>query len=211
MPFQPLMTAVIEKSLNTLIKDDPALVRRLARLKGQVIQLHLKEVNQTLTFIFSQQIDVLAAYEGQPDCSLSLNLSVLPELRDQANITRLIKQDKLELDGDIHLAQKFSQLMVDCKPDIEEWLSRLTGDIVAHTLVQNTKNIGSFFASQIEKHQRYFGQAITEEWKLAPGALEVTYFCDQVDDLRSQASCVAARLDALIQQVESTSSPVEKS
>lgn len=82
---------------------------------------------------------MLGNYEGQPDCYLSLNLSVLPELRDQANITRLIKQDKLELEGDIQLAQKFSQLMTDCKPDIEEWLSRVTGDVVAHTLVQGTK------------------------------------------------------------------------
>ncbi|MCV5224257.1 SCP2 sterol-binding domain-containing protein, partial [Escherichia coli] len=87
-------------------------------------------------------------------CYLSLNLSVLPELRDQANITRLIKQDKLELEGDIQLAQKFSQLMTDCKPDIEEWLSRVTGDVVAHTLVQGTKNVGGFFVSQAEKHQR---------------------------------------------------------
>ncbi|MCE7630897.1 SCP2 sterol-binding domain-containing protein, partial [Vibrio fluvialis] len=88
MPFEPLITAVIESSLNTLIKDDPELGRRLARLKGQVIQVHLKEINKTLTFIFSQQIDVLANYEGEPDCYLSLNLSVLPELREQANITK---------------------------------------------------------------------------------------------------------------------------
>ncbi len=149
MPFEPLITAVIETSLNTLIKDDPALGRRLARLKGQVIQVHLKEIDKTLTFVFSQQIDVLGNYEGQPDCYLSLNLSVLPELRDQANITRLIKQDKLELEGDIQLAQKFSQLMTDCKPDIEEWLSRVTGDVVAHFGTRH-QNVGGFFVSQAE-------------------------------------------------------------
>ncbi|MDF5565344.1 SCP2 sterol-binding domain-containing protein, partial [Vibrio parahaemolyticus] len=150
MPFEPLITAVIETSLNTLIKDDPALGRRLARLKGQVIQVHLKEINKTLTFVFSQQIDVLGHYEGQPNCYLSLNLSVLPELRDQANITRLIKQDKLELEGDIQLAQKFSQLMVDCKPDVEEWLSRVTGDVDAHTFVKGSKKIDKFHAYQEE-------------------------------------------------------------
>ena len=150
MPFDPLVTAVIETSLNTLVNDDPDLVRRLSRLKGQIIQVNLKELNKTLTFVFSQQIDVLADYEGQPDCYLSLNLSVLPELREQSNITKLIKQDKLILEGDIQLAQKFAQLMTDCKPDIEEWLSRVTGDVVAHTLVQGVKNVGGFvaFASQ---------------------------------------------------------------
>ncbi|MGD8112412.1 ubiquinone biosynthesis accessory factor UbiJ [Vibrio sp. TRT 17S01] len=200
MPFEPLVTAVIETTLNTLIKDDPELGRRLSRLKGQVIQIHLKEVDKTLTFIFSQQIDVLANYEGEPDCYLSLNLSVLPELRDQSNITKLIKQDKVVLEGDIQLAQKFSQLMTDCKPDIEEWLSRLTGDVVAHTLVQGVNNVGQFAKSRFIKHQNHLAQVITEEWKLAPAPLEVAYFCDQVDEVKSQAARIEAQLQRLLEK-----------
>ncbi|MFM2588388.1 SCP2 domain-containing protein [Vibrio sp. TBV020] len=199
MPFEPLVTAVIETSLNTLIKDDPELGRRLARLKGQVIQVHLKELNKTLTFIFSQQIDVLANYEGQPDCFLSLNLSVLPELRDQSNITKLIKQDKLILEGDIQLAQKFSQLMTDCKPDIEEWLSKLTGDVVAHTVVQGVAGVGNMLKTQASKHQNHLAQVLTEEWKIAPAPLEVAHFCDQVDDVKSQAARVEAKLNKLLE------------
>jgi len=210
MPFEPLITAVIETSLNTLIKDDPALGRRLVRLKGQVIQVHIKEFNKTLTFVFSQKIDVLSHYEGQPNCYLSLNLSVLPDLREQANITRLIKQDKLDLEGDIQLAQKFSQLMMDCQPDVEEWLSRVAGDVAAHTLVQGSKNIGNFFVSQAEKHQRHLAQVVTEEWKLAPAPLEVAYFCDQVDEVRSQASCIEARLTALLNKLDVAKSALEK-
>ncbi|MGD8173748.1 ubiquinone biosynthesis accessory factor UbiJ [Vibrio sp. TRT 21S02] len=200
MPFEPLVTAVIETTLNTLIKDDPELGRRLSRLKGQVIQIHLKEVDKTLTFIFSQQIDVLANYEGEPDCYLSLNLSVLPELRDQSNITKLIKQDKVVLEGDIQLAQKFSQLMTDCKPDIEEWLSRLTGDVVAHTLVQGVNNVGQFAKSRFTKHQNHLAQVITEEWKLVPAPLEVAYFCDQVDEVKSQAARIEAQLQRLLEK-----------
>lgn len=200
MPFDPLVTAVIETSLNTLVNDDPALVRRLSRLKGQIIQVNLKELNKTLTFVFSQQIDVLSEYEGQPDCYLSLNLSVLPELREQSNITKLIKQDKLILEGDIQLAQKFSQLMTDCKPDLEEWLSRVTGDVVAHTLVQSVKNVGGLVAKQATKHQNHFAQVLTEEWKIAPAPLEVAHFCDQVDDVKSSAARLEAKLNALLEK-----------
>ena len=200
MPFDPLVTAVIETSLNTLVNDDPALVRRLSRLKGQIIQVNLKELNTTLTFVFSQQIDVLSEYEGQPDCYLSLNLSVLPELREQSNITKLIKQDKLILEGDIQLAQKFSQLMTDCKPDLEEWLSRVTGDVVAHTLVQGVKNVGGLVAKQATKHQNHFAQVLTEEWKIAPAPLEVAHFCDQVDDVKSSAARLEAKLNALLEK-----------
>ena len=200
MPFDPLVTAVIETSLNTLVNDDPALVRRLSRLKGQIIQVNLKELNKTLTFVFSQQIDVLSEYEGQPDCYLSLNLSVLPELREQSNITKLIKQDKLILEGDIQLAQKFSQLMTDCKPELEEWLARGTGDVVAHTLVQGVKNVGGLVAKQATKHQNHFAQVLTEEWKIAPAPLEVAHFCDQVDDVKSSAARLEAKLNALLEK-----------
>lgn len=200
MPFAPLITAAIETTLNVLLKDNPDLQRRLLRLKGQVIQIHLKELNQTLTFVFSQQIDVLAAYEGQPDCYLSLNLSVLPQLREQANITRLIKQDQLVLDGDIQLAQKFAQLMTDAKPDVEEWLSRVTGDVVAHSAVQGARNVGEFLRAQAKKHQNHLGQVLTEEWRVAPGPLEVAHFCDQVDDVQSATAQLEARLTRLLEK-----------
>ncbi|EJL6397805.1 hypothetical protein BOO29_10595 [Vibrio navarrensis] len=200
MPFAPLITAAIETTLNVLFKDNPDLQRRLLRLKGQVIQIHLKELNQTLTFVFSQQIDVLADYEGQPDCYLSLNLSVLPQLREQANITRLIKQDQLVLDGDIQLAQKFAQLMTDAKPDVEEWLSRVTGDVVAHSAVQGARNVGEFLRAQAKKHQNHLGQVLTEEWRVAPGPLEVAHFCDQVDDLQSATAQLEARLTRLLEK-----------
>nr|WP_158118789.1 SCP2 domain-containing protein [Vibrio cidicii] len=200
MPFAPLITAAIETTLNVLFKDNPDLQRRLLRLKGQVIQIHLKELNQTLTFVFSQQIDVLADYEGQPDCYLSLNLSVLPQLREQANITRLIKQDQLVLDGDIQLAQKFAQLMTDAKPDVEEWLSRVTGDVVAHSAVQGARNVGEFLRAQAKKHQNHLGQVLTEELRVAPGPLEVAHFCDQVDDVQSATAQLEARLTRLLEK-----------
>ncbi|MCG3735922.1 SCP2 domain-containing protein [Vibrio cincinnatiensis] len=201
MPFQPLITAVMETALNTFIQDDPELGRRLARLKGQVIQVHIKELNQTFTFVFSQQIDVLAQYEGEADCYLSVHLSVLPELREQANITQLIKQDRLMVQGDIQLAQKFAQLIQDCQPDIEEWLSRVTGDVVAHTVVQGAKKMGRLVNDCVNRQQHHWAQILTEEWRIAPPPLEVAYFCDQVDDVTSQAARVEARLNRLLEKI----------
>ncbi|MDW6002549.1 ubiquinone biosynthesis accessory factor UbiJ [Vibrio mangrovi] len=201
MPFEPLLTATIETVLNRLVQDDPALVRQLARLKGNVIQIHLKELDKTLTFVFSQQIDVLAQYEGTPDCYLSLTLSILPQLQEQANITQLIKQDKLVLEGDMQLAQKFSQLMTDCKPDWEEWLSRLTGDVVAHTVAQGVKDFGHFLQSHHQRHQSHLAQVLTEEWRIAPGPLELADFCDQVDEVQSQLSRLEVRIQSLTEKL----------
>ncbi len=201
MPATPLITASIETVLNRLIQDDPTLVRQLARLKGKVVQLQVKEVALTFTFIFSQQVDVLADYEGEPDCYLSLSLAILPQLKEQANITQLIKQDKLVLEGDMQLAQQFAQLLTDSKPDLEEWLSRITGDVVAHTVVSGIKSVGHTLQSSFEKHQSHLAQVITEEWKLAPGPLEVAHFCDQVEVLSGQCTEIEARFNALAEKL----------
>ncbi|MEF1214492.1 hypothetical protein REH77_21165, partial [Vibrio alginolyticus] len=76
--------------------------------------------------------------------------------------------------------------------------------------VQGSKNIGNFLASQAEKHQRHLAQVVTEEWKLAPAPLEVAYFCDQVDEVRSQASRIEARLTALLNKLDADKPALEK-
>lgn len=193
-------TATIETAMNALIKDKPEQAKRLHRLKGQVLQIHIIELDKTLTFLFSQQVDVLAQYEGKPDCFLSLHLSVLPELRDQNNITRLIKQEKIELEGELQLAQQFSQLLIEIRPDLEEWLSRVTGDVVAHTLVRGMQESGRWLSQRLVQQQSHLSQIITEEWRLAPGPLEVAYFCDQVSDSKKAADDLLTRINALLER-----------
>jgi ubiquinone biosynthesis protein UbiJ len=196
-----IATAAIETTFNKLIQDNAEHARRLSRLKGRVLQVHLIEMKKTLTFVFSQQVDVLAHYEGAPDCYLSLHVSILPQLKDQNNITRLIKQEKIDVEGDLKLAQHFSQLMEECKPDIEEWISRVTGDVVAHTVVQGAREMTDWLKQQSRKHQNHVAQVLTEEWKIAPGPLEVAYFCDQVSDLSDGLTPVEERLKALATRI----------
>ncbi|MFL7027519.1 SCP2 domain-containing protein [Enterovibrio norvegicus] len=201
MPLDPLVTAVVETSLNTLIRQDSESQRRLARLKGKVLRVKLTDINKQLVFVFSQQVDVLAAFEGEADCELALAVSVLPQLKDKANLTRLIKQDKLHLDGDIDIAQHFSSLLNGLNPDIAEWLSHYTGDVVAHTVVRTSQQGIAFLKDVGKRQQRYAAELVVEEWRLAPGALEVAYFADQVDDVQSHASRLQARIDAFEQKL----------
>ncbi|OEE71207.1 hypothetical protein A1OO_00400 [Enterovibrio norvegicus FF-33] len=201
MPLDPLVTAVVETSLNSLVRQDAESQRRLARLKGKVLRVTLTDINKKLVFVFSQQIDVLADFDGDADCDLALAISVAPQLKDKANLTALIKQDKLHLDGDIDVAQQFSNLLNGLNLDIAEWLSHYTGDVVAHTMVRGAKQGLAFIKAFGERNQRYAAELVVEEWRLAPGALEVAYFADQVDEVQSQASRLHARFDAFEQKL----------
>jgi ubiquinone biosynthesis protein UbiJ len=199
MPLDPFVTGVIETGLNALLKEAPESKAALHRLKEKIIHVHLNELNKDLYFIFSQQhVDILSKFEGEVDCYLALNLSVLPQLREQNNITQLIKQDKLVLEGDLNLAQQFSALLTELKPDVEEKLSQYTGDIVAHTLVSGVKNSACWVKTQISRQTRHAAEVLTEEWKIAPAPLEIAHFCDQVSDVDAQLAELDARLTRLL-------------
>lgn len=200
MPLDAFVTGAVETSLNQLLKDDADSQRRLARLRGKVISVTLNEFNKTLYFVFSHQIDVLAGFEGEVDCQLALNLTVLPELRQQANLTQLIKADKLALDGDLQLAQHFSTLLSGLKPDVEEKLSQYTGDVVAYSLVSSVKSGSRFIRQGVKNRQRDLAEVITEEWQLLPQPLEMVHFYDQVDDLKSDVARFEARLNQLLER-----------
>ncbi|MGR6860287.1 ubiquinone biosynthesis accessory factor UbiJ [Aliivibrio salmonicida] len=199
MPLEPFVTGVMETGLNTLLKESPESKTALLRLKGKIIHVHLNEVNKDLYFVFSQQqVDILSKFEGKADCYLALNLSVLPQLRDQNNITQLIKQDKLVLEGDLKLAQQFSGLLEELKPDVEEKLSQYTGDIVAHTLVSGVKSSACWVKKQITRQTRHAAEVLTEEWKITPAPLEIAHFCDQVSDVEVQLAELESRLTRLL-------------
>lgn len=199
MPLEPFVTGVMETGLNTLLKESPESKTALLRLKGKIIHVHLNEVNKDLYFVFSQQqVDILSKFEGKADCYLALNLSVLPQLREQNNITQLIKQDKLVLEGDLNLAQQFSALLQELKPDVEEKLSQYTGDIVAHTLVSGVKNSACWVKKQITRQTRHAAEVLTEEWKITPAPLEIAHFCDQVSDVENQLAKLDERLTRLL-------------
>ena len=91
-------------------------------------------------------------------------------------------------------------LLSGLKPDLEEKLSHYTGDIVAHTVVSGAKSSVRFIQRGVERCQRDFAEVITEEWKLAPQALEIAHFADQVDDLKSDFSRLEARFNQLLEQ-----------
>lgn len=200
MPLEPFVTGVMETGLNALLKESPESKITLHRLQEKIIHVHLNEVNKDLFFIFSQQqVDILSKFEGKADCYLALNLAVLPQLRRKNNLTQLIKQDKLVLEGDIDLAQQFSALLTEMKPDVEEKLSQYTGDIVAHTVVSGVKGGACWVKKHIDRQTRHVAEVLTEEWKVAPAPLEVAHFCDQVSDVERHLAELDVRLSRLLQ------------
>ncbi|MCS2147001.1 ubiquinone biosynthesis protein UbiJ [Scandinavium manionii] len=198
MPFQPLVTAGIESALNTFLWRERALKPARQRLLGKVLRVELKEFTSPLVLAFSeQQIDVLGAWEGEADCTVSTRLGVLPQLRNRQQLTTLIRSGDLEVQGDLQVVQNFVALADLAEFDPAELLAPYTGDIAAEGVSKVLRGGAKFLQRRLQRQQRYVSEVITEEWRMAPGSLEVAWFAEESDAVARAVEALTKRLEKL--------------
>ncbi|HEM8559606.1 TPA: ubiquinone biosynthesis protein UbiJ [Citrobacter koseri] len=198
MPFTPFVTAGIENLLNTFLYRPPALKSARARLQDKVLRVELKGFSTPLVLVFSErQVDVLGAWEGEADCTVITHASVLPELRDRQRLTALIRSGELEVQGDIQVVQNFVALADLAEFDPAELLAPYTGDIAAEGISKVLRGGAKFLRHNIQRQQRYIAEAITEEWRMAPGPLEVAWFAEETAAVERAVDALTKRLEKL--------------
>lgn len=198
MPITPLITAGIEGALNAFLYQDRALKSARQRLQGKVLRIALREFSTPLVLVFSeQQVDVLGQWEGETDCSVTTRLSVLPELRNRQQLTALIRRGDLEVEGDIQVVQNLVSLMDLAEFDPAELLAPYIGDIAAEGLGKLFRTGARIVKKGVVRNQRYLAEAVTEEWRMAPGPLEVAWFAEETDALARSLDALIGRLETL--------------
>ncbi len=205
MPFPQLVTSGLELAMNKLLKLDPDSQARLQKLAGRSLQVTIDELPWPLLFRFSEQIDLgvvmpKSADEPQasaPDCLIELNLETLPKLQDTSQLTQLIQQKKLNLIGDIYVAQTFSSLIKDLDIDWEEQLSKYTGDVVAHQTFASFKSVFEKAKINLNQSAEKMTARLTKDDSIAVSQNEVILFSDEVSELRSSTERLAAKIALL--------------
>ena len=188
MTLLPLLpTVLFEKLANALLKKDAQSPERLRRLAGKRIRLKLKELPFTTTVsVDDAGIYISTADSDDVDCCISTELGVLPELQDTANLTRLIKADQLDIDGDPMLAQQLVGLFKSLDVDWEAELANTLGDAPAHWLMTLWGKSRSHVEKRLEESKRWFKGVVTDEKQLLPTREEFNEFKDNMQQLRAK-------------------------
>lgn len=198
MPLMSLITAGTEQVFNTLLWRDKALKPARQRLQGKVLRVVLQEFSTPLVLVFSeQQMDVLGQWDAEADCTVITRRAVLPVLRDRQKLTRLIRQNDLEVKGDIQVVQNLVSLLDMAELDPAELLAPWMGDVAAEGIGRFLREGGQFLKNRLARQQRYIADTLTEEWRMAPGPLEVAWFSEETQALETAATALLRRLEKL--------------
>lgn len=195
LPLLPqFICAVAETAMAKLIAMDPDAKPRLARLAGKQLSFRLKEWPTTLVLSATHETILFNQHDHSVDCAIVTDMASLRLLRDPSQLTRLIKADSLQIDGDIQVAQQYSHFFQQLNPDWQQRLSLYVGDAATHKISQSLLQWQHYLSQKSQALAQMGGELLQDELRVSPDKAELAQFSRDVSDL-------AARTDVLQQQL----------
>jgi ubiquinone biosynthesis accessory factor UbiJ len=194
-----MLLSPLQSLLNRTLADSTTATTLCRKLEGRVLAVNVTGLNLAI-FCRSdgQKLTLSTTSDGKADATISGSPLALLGLVTKAPESQ-IRSGVVRIEGDAEAAQNFQSLLKAARPDLEEELSRLVGDVAAYqigSLARGALNFG-------QKATRTFGQNLTEylqeESRDLPTRLEVNEFTAGVDRIRDDVERAEAKL-ALIER-----------
>lgn len=187
MLWTVLPTGAAEALANHLLSLDAQSPERLQQLTDKRVRVTLSELGKPFTVTAIADGILLSWVDtDKVDCHIMTRLAVLPELRDTANITRLIKADALDIEGDPMLAQQFSKLFAELDIDWQEQLAQRLGDVPAHFISQAFTRSKQWLQQALADQQAWVRDVLVEEKQMLVSTTEFDQFKQQIQQVRAQ-------------------------
>jgi ubiquinone biosynthesis accessory factor UbiJ len=167
------------------------------QLDGRVLALALEGTPVTLYVkVREGRIAVDTGHEGVADASLAGTPLALLALAGPAAADRL-RGSGIRIEGDAEVAQRFQSLLQQARPDVEEELSRVIGDVAAHQVANFARGFFEWGRKAADSLSQNVAEYLQEEGRDVPTRIELEEFLESVDHLREAADRLEARLTRL--------------
>jgi ubiquinone biosynthesis protein UbiJ len=202
-----MLTQAIENLLNRNLPRSPRALELCEALKGKTVRIDARPLGWTLLCeaLGSSVRLTKSGGEREPDASISGSLMSLALLAGPEP-EEVIRRGDVTIRGDAEVAQKFRELAMLLKPDVEEELSKLIGDTPAHQALRFAKMAAGFGRRAAETSVRNVAEYLAHErGDLVPRA-EAEDFYRNVEKLRTDLD----RLEARTRLVEDSGQPQQE-
>jgi ubiquinone biosynthesis protein UbiJ len=192
----PDLLRPLESMLNRQIAGSSRARRLLGELAGRSMELRfaatpfrvrLAATAATLSVRPAGDEPADAVIEGTPLSYLRLT---------SGDAAKSIRAGGMDVKGDAEVAEGFRRLLDAARPDLEEELSRFTGDAAAHHLARFAREALAFGQRTGDTLARNVSEYLSEESRDVPVRLEVEEFLEEVDRLREAVDRLEARVAA---------------
>lgn len=181
--------------LNRNIAESTPAREMCLSLSGTVVAIRVRDTGLAAYFLIGDDaLDVVTESTAEPDLLISGSLITLARMSGDSG-EEAVRDGSLDLIGDAGLANDFQQLLSFAKPDIEEELSGVVGDIAAHRMGEFVRGLGRWSRDARSTMGANIREYLQEESRDAPSRYEVEKFTANVSTLRDDVDRIEARLN----------------
>lgn len=190
----------LESLLNRNIAGSTAARGLCERLNGKVLLLCMQGLPINIYFkSHGETMELGTQFSGAAHATLKgTPLSFLSLVGPQPETA--LRAGTVKIEGDAEVAQTFSEFLKHARPDLEEELSRLIGDVAAHQVGNAARSIAGFARRAGDTFLQNVSEYLQEEGRDVPSRTEAEEFMRAVDDLRDATERLEARIDLLQKQ-----------
>jgi ubiquinone biosynthesis protein UbiJ len=191
------MLKPIEVLLSRGIRRSTTAAQLCKQLDGRALAVRLDDTGIGLRISAEAgKLRVTARAEEDTDAIITGGLLSLQRLLGSDPETA-IRDGSVKISGDAEIAAGFRELIRFAQPDLEEELSRLVGDAIAHQLGRMARELRGWGQRARHSLARSTAEYFQEESRDLAAPAEVHEFCQQVDELANAVARAEARLNQL--------------
>jgi ubiquinone biosynthesis protein UbiJ len=190
--------SILENVLNHYVQESTAAMDLVESLDGKSLAIDIDGVGASFELrsvgggiILSADVceDPTARLSGTP-------LTLLGLLRDDS--PEGLRASGAALAGDAPTAEAFSEVLRLARPELEEELSRLIGDLAAQRIASLAREAAAWGSRAGSAVRANVSEFLQEESRQLPPRLEVEGFRSDVERLRDDVDRAAYRVDRLL-------------
>ena len=198
--FAQTLSAVLETVINQFLRYNLHGTLALKPLSEKTLTVKLAELPFPLSFTINHEKIHVTTSDEHNDCCLITSISTLIELNKEQQLTDLIKNDKLDIQGDLKVAQRFAEIAQTLDIDWQSELAKRIGDIPAYKLGQLGRKLLNKLNFTTAQIQADASEWLVHEKRLMVTTAEMSYFSHDVEQVEQQVCALNQRLEQLIKQ-----------
>ncbi len=201
--FQQVLTSSIELLINKVLSLNSEKID-LKKLEQKTLSISLSELKFPVSLTVNANKIIVSGLTEGVDCTVKTSIKTLQALKAEQQLTELIKQNKLDLTGDIKVAQQFMHLAETLNIDWQSELAKHIGDVPTHKLMQLGKRVAEKLQFTSKQIKADASEYLVHEQRLVVTRSELEVFNQQVSQVNNHADNISTRLDALTKGYSNT-------
>lgn len=188
----------LEFAINTALRLDPQAQQKMHQFAGRVISFEVTD-GLGVFYLVNDETQFHLSFMSEKPAEVAISGSVFAMIRCfiHKNPTQEFSSGGLTLFGDMDLAEELLSLFSLLEIDWEEQLSKITGDVVAHSVYGTLGQLTRWGKESVKAFFRNGSEYLQEETPVLAPIPAIQAFIKDVDTLRDDVQRLEARIQRL--------------